>query len=235
MARGKERVRIPVVLTPDEVTRILAHMRDPHGLVAGVLYGGGLRLTEGVSLRFKDVDFHYRQLSIRDSKGRKDRVTVLPDSLGDALRAQLDRVRLTHQRDVERGFPGCSLPHALARKYPSAPFELAWQYVFPSRRWARDPRSGILLRHHMYPQTFSRVFKSAVREAGIHKHVSAHTLRHSFATHLLERGADIRTVQELLSHRDVRTTMIYTHVLERGGRGVRSPLDVHESRVAYAA
>ena len=235
VTRGKERVRVPVVLSPDEVVRLLAHMREREALIASILYGAGLRLRECLSLRVKDVDFHYRQLTIRDGKGRKDRVTVLPDAVVTPLRDQLERVRLVRARDVERGFLGVSLPDALARKFPGAPRELAWQYVFPSRTWARDPRSGRVLRHHAYPDSFSRALKRGVREAGIHKHVSAHTLRHSFATHLLERGADIRTVQELLGHANVKTTMIYTHVLERGGRGVRSPLDVREPRLAYAA
>ncbi len=214
---------------------MLLHMAERQALLASILYGAGLRLSEGIGLRFKDVDFHYRQLCIRDSKGRKDRVTALPDRVVDPLRAQLEQVRVLHRHDLERGFVGCSMPGALSRKFPRAPRELAWQYVFPSRRWARDPRTAALLRHHVYPQTFSRALKRAVREAGIHKHVSAHTLRHSFATHLLERGADIRTVQELLGHSNVKTTMIYTHVLERGGRAVRSPLDVREPRLRYAA
>jgi len=235
VVRAKERVRMPVVLSPDEVVRMLAHMREREALMASILYGAGLRLRECLSLRVKDVDFHYRQLTIRDAKGRKDRVTVLPDAVITPLRAQLERVRVIHARDLERGFLGVSLPDALARKFPGAPRELAWQYVFPSRAWARDPRSGRLLRHHAYPDSFSRALKRAVHEAGIHKHVSSHTLRHSFATHLLERGADIRTVQELLGHSNVKTTMIYPHVLERGGRGVRSPLDIREPRLAYAA
>ena len=235
VVRGRERVRMPVVLSPDEVVRLLAQMREPQRLVTELLYGSGLRLNEALRLRYKDVDLHYRQLIVRDAKGHKDRVTVLPDSSVASLKAQIERVRVIHARDLEREFLGCSVPHALARKYPRAPRELSWQYVFPSRGWARDPRTGRLLRHHCYPQTVGREIKRAAREAGIHKHISAHTLRHSFATHLLERGADIRTVQELLGHANVKTTMIYTHVLERGGRGVRSPLDVRESLLAYAA
>ncbi len=226
---------MPVVLTADEVARILAHMRDREGLIASLLYGSGLRLREGLSLRFKDVDFHYRQLTLRDAKGRKDRVTVLPDAVLEPHRRQLEWVQVLHTRDIERGFQGTSLPNALERKYPSAARELAWQYVFPSRTLVQDPRSNRKLRHHAYPDSFSRAFKRAARDAGIHKHISAHTLRHSFATHLLERGADIRTVQELLGHSDVKTTMIYTHVLNRGGRAVRSPLDVREERLRYAA
>jgi integron integrase len=236
-------LRHPEELGAAEVSAFLTHlavnaraqMSERYALIASLLYGSGLRVSEGLGLRYKDVDFHYRQLCIRDGKGRKDRVTVLPDTVVAPLRAQLERVRLLHRCDVERGFDGCSLPCALSRKYPNAARELAWQYVFPSRLWARDPRSGRRLRHHAYPQTSSRELKRAVREAGIHKHVSAHTLRHSFATHLLERGADIRTVQELLGHSNVKTTMIYTHVLERGGRGVRSPLDIRETHVGYAA
>lgn len=170
IVRGKERVRMPVVLTAEEVARILAHMRDREGLIASLLYGSGLRLREGLSLRFKDVDFHYRQLTLRDAKGRKDRVTVLPDAVIEPLRRQLEWVQVLHTRDIERGFLGTSLPNALERKYPSAARELAWQYVFPSRTLVQDPRSNRKLRHHAYPDSFSRAFKRAARDAGIHKH-----------------------------------------------------------------
>ena len=235
IVRGKERVRIPVVLTANEIRRIFALMRDREGLIASLLYRSGLHLREGLSTRFKDVDFHYRQITLRDAKGRKDRVTVLPDLVVEPLRRQRERVQVLHALDIENGFLGTSLPNALERKYPNAARELAWQYVFPPRTLVRDQRSNRRLRHHAYPDSFSREFKRAARDAGIHKHISAHTLRHSFATHLLERGADIRTVQELLGHSDVKTTMIYTHVLNRGGRAVRSPLDVREERARYAA
>ncbi|MFT5450492.1 MAG: integron integrase [Gammaproteobacteria bacterium] len=236
IVRGKERVRIPVVLASDKVMRILAHMREREGLIASLLYGSGLRLREGLSLRCKDVDFHSRQINLRDAKGRKDRVTVLPDSVVEPLRRQLERVRILHEHDIESEFFGTAPPNALERKYPKAERELAWQYLFPSRILVRDPRSDRKLRHRAYPDSFSCAFKRAARDAGLHKHISTHnTLRHSFATHLLERRADMCTAQELLEHSDVKTTMLHTHLLNRGGRAVRSPLDFREERLRYAA
>jgi len=225
LPRAKRREHEPVVLSPAETARVLALMRDPHRLMAQLMYGSGLRLRECVKLRVKDIDFHYRQVTVRHGKGGKDRVTVLPDALIPAVERQLERSRAIHEQDLREDFEGVSLPHALARKYPSAARELAWQYVFPSRRRVPDPRTGRVLRHHAHESGLQRDFRRALRAAGVHEHAGTHVLRHSFATHLLERGHDIRTVQELLGHRDVRTTMIYTHVIRRGGQGVRSPFD----------
>jgi integron integrase len=224
---AKRPVRIPTVLTEAEVARLLGCMTGSLKLMARLLYGSGLRQIECLSLRVKDLDFAYRQITVRDGKGGKDRVTMLPDNLAPALRAQLGRVRVLHRRDLSEGYGEVSLPHALARKYPRAGYEWGWQFVFPSAYRSADPENGVIRRHHVYPDTLGRAIKRAAREARIIKPVSSHTLRHSFATHLLDRGQDIRTVQELLGHSDVSTTMIYTHVLNRGGRGVTSPLDRH--------
>lgn len=225
VVRARKPERLPVVLSREEVQSLLAHIDGEKGLMAGLLYGAGLRLMECVRLRVKDVDFGMNQLVVRDGKGRKDRVTMLPQSHVDSLRRQIERVRRIHAEDLKRGFGEVHLPFALARKYPSAPRETAWQYVFPSTRLSRDPQSGNVMRHHKDEEALQRAVKNAVRSSGIEKPASCHSLRHSFATHLLESAYDIRTVQELLGHRDVRTTMIYTHVLNRGGQGVRSPLD----------
>ena len=225
LERAKRPVRVPAVLTREEVRRLLAGMRGSKWLMASLLYGAGLRLRECLKLRVKDVDFGYRQIVVRDGKGAKDRVTMLPASVVAPLQAHLERVRKLHERDVARGYGDVELPDALARKYPRAQYEWGWKFVFPSGKLAVDPRSGVIRRHHVYENFVIRGVKEAVRAAGIAKHVSCHTLRHSFATHLLEGGYDIRTVQELLGHADVSTTMIYTHVLNKGGRGVASPLD----------
>jgi integron integrase len=195
-------------------------------LMAALVYGGGLRLLECLRLRVKDIDFQYRQLLIRDAKGQKDRVTLLPQNLLEPLRNRLVRVRALHENDVREGYGCVYLPFALATKYPAAEREWAWQYVFPSTRRSGDPRSGIDRRHHAPEDALQRALRQAVQKACIIKPASVHTLRHSFATHLLESGYDIRTVQELLGHADVKTTMIYTHVLNRGGKGVVSPFDV---------
>jgi len=223
--RASKPRRLPVVLSRREVGRLLGELRGRNRLMASLLYGTGLRLMECVRLRVKDLDFELHQVLVRDGKGRKDRVTMLPDALADPLRAQLERVRELHRTDVRAGCARVWLPTALGRKFPGAGSALEWQWVFPAARRSIDPRSGLERRHHVSETSLQRAVKRAVRVAGIPKPASCHTLRHSFATHLLEDGYDIRTVQELLGHRNVQTTMIYTHVLNRRGLAVRSPLD----------
>lgn len=223
--RAKKPQRLPVVLTRDEVRAMLGQMQGTPWLMAALIYGGGLRLMECLRLRVKDVDFQYRQLVIRDAKGQKDRVTLLPQNLFESLRNHLVRVRTLHEADLREGYGCVHLPFALAEKYPAANRDWGWQYVFPSTRRSIDPRSGVERRHHAPEDSLQRGLRQAVRKAGIIKPASVHTLRHSFATHLLESGYDIRTVQELLGHADVKTTMIYTHVLNRGGKGVVSPFE----------
>ncbi len=225
MTRAKRPGRLPVVLTVEEVRRVLARIDGQQGLMADLLYGAGLRLLECVRLRVKDLDFEMRQITVRDGKGEKDRMTMLPQSVPEPLRAHLEKVKVLHAHDLEEGFGEVYLPYALDRKYPDASREWGWQYVFPAAGRSVDPRSGKERRHHVDEQTLQRAMKKAVRAAGLTKPASCHTLRHSFATHLLQSGYDIRTVQELLGHQDVATTMIYTHVLNRGGSGVISPLD----------
>lgn len=225
VVRAKKPSRLPVVLTVDEVQEILAKLDKTPWLIASLLYGTGMRLMEAVRLRIKDVDFERREITIRDGKGQKDRMTVLPSRLVEPLRAQLQRTRRQHRDELQLGRGDVYLPDALARKYPKAPWEWGWQYVFPAEGLSTDPRSGSVRRHHFNEQRLQRAFKRAVQATGMVKLATPHTLRHSFATHLLESGQDIRTVQELLGHADVKTTMIYTHVLNRGGLAVLSPLD----------
>lgn len=223
--RAKKPQHLPVVFTREEVRALLAQLDGTLWLMAMLTYGAGLRLLECLRLRVKDVDFEYRQILIRDAKGHKDRITMLPKTLIEPLRTHLLKVKQLHESDLHAGYGNVHLPFALATKYPSADREWGWQYVFPSSRRSMDPRSGVERRHHAPEDALQRAIKRAIRKANIVKPGCVHTLRHSFATHLLESGYDIRTVQELLGHADVKTTMIYTHVLNRGGRGVVSPAD----------
>jgi integron integrase len=223
--RAKKPQRLPVVLTREEVTALLGEMSGTHWLMASLLYGTGMRLMECVRLRVQDVDFGRNEILVRNGKGGKDRRTMLPRTLTEPLRAQLCEARRLHERDEAAGFGRAWLPGALARKYPDAAIEWGWQYVFPASVRSLDPRDGTERRHHLDESSLQRAVKSARARAGIAKPATCHTLRHSFATHLLETGHDLRTIQELLGHSDVKTTQIYTHVLNRGGHGVASPLD----------
>lgn len=225
IVRAKTSEHVPVVLSRDEVARILGFMTGTEWLVCSLLYGSGMRLTECLQLRVKDVGFDYKEVVVRSGKGQKDRVTVLPERLIPPLRDQLERVRVLFDADRAANRGGATLPSALDRKYPDAPTSWAWQYVFPARGLCRDRESGRWVRHHVHQRHIQRAMQAAVRQSGVAQPASCHTLRHCFATHLLESGQDIRTVQELLGHADLNTTMIYTHVLQRGGRGVVSPLD----------
>ncbi|MDO5506389.1 MAG: integron integrase [Pseudoxanthomonas suwonensis] len=225
VVRARGRRRLPVVLSREEVTRLLLGMPEAHRIQASLLYGTGMRVLECLRLRVKDVDFGRMEITVRDGKGGKDRRVPLPMRLQDALRQQVDVALLVHESDLSEGFGAVWLPHALARKYPGAAREPGWQWVFPAAARSRDPASRHVGRHHVGAGALQRAIKQARGRAGLHKPVTCHTLRHCFATHLLEAGADIRTVQELLGHSHVTTTQIYTHVLGRGAGGVLSPLD----------
>jgi integron integrase len=222
--RARERRRLPVVLGREEVRRLLRKLHGTERLVAALLYGAGLRLMEALELRVKDIDFEYTQIHLRDTKEKRDRLTMLPERLVPALRRQLDRAHNLHEADLARGLGSVEIPRAFATKLPGAAREWRWQWVFPATRHYTDRRSGVRRRHHLHETVIQRAVRRAVREAGLSKRATCHTLRHSFATHLLEDGYDIRTVQELLGHRSVKTTMIYTHVLRRGF-SIRSPVD----------
>ena len=225
VVRAKRTKRLPVVFTRQEIRALLAQFDGTRWLIFSLMYGCGFRIIECLRLRVKDIDYHYKQIVIRDAKGGKDRVTLLPESLIEPLRNHLVRVKELHEQDLASGFGCVYLPYALERKYPKACREWSWQFLFPANKIAADPRTGIRRRHHVYKQTLQRHLKRAIYHAGIVKPASSHTLRHSFATHLLEDGYDIRTVQELLGHKDVKTTQIYTHVMGKGCNGVKSPLE----------
>ena len=223
--RSKRPRRLPTVLSPPEVQALFAQLNGRAALMIHLMYGTGMRVMECVRLRIMDLDFDYRNIVVRMGKGAKDRSVPMPDKLRSQLKEQVKQVAAQHTQDLEAGFGSVFLPDALARKYPNADRELRWQYLFPATRIAQDPRSGEMRRHHIHQSVVQKQVKSAARNAGITKRVTSHTLRHSFATHLLESGKDIRVIQELLGHADVSTTMIYTHVIQRGGQGVQSPLD----------
>lgn len=223
--RAKQSQRIPVVFSRDEVRGILSVLENPYKLIGGLLYGSGMRISEVMRLRVKDVNFDYKSIVVRDGKGAKDRVTVLPDRVVKALKYHIFKRRKLHEFDLQEGFGEVYMPKALSKKYPSEVKSFHWQYVFEAARRSIDPRSGHEMRHHLSPRSMQRAIKRAMRQLNIEKLASCHTLRHSFATHLLEQGYDIRTVQELLGHNDVKTTQIYPHVLKCSGLGVNSPLD----------
>jgi len=226
VTRAKRSQKLPVVFTTQEIKAIFAHLEGNKWLMANLLYGAGLRLQECLQLRVKDIDFGYNQIVVRNGKGQKDRVTMLPNCVTNRLQQHLQAVQAIHQNDLKKGFGEVYLPYALARKYKNANKEWAWQYVFPSQSLSKDTRSQKTRRHHIHESIIQKALKRAIRMAQIHKPGSCHSLRHSFATHLLESGYDIRTIQDLLGHKDVSTTMIYTHVLNKGGKGVQSPVDM---------
>ncbi|MBW2154157.1 MAG: integron integrase [Deltaproteobacteria bacterium] len=223
--RAPKRINLPVVLTREETARIITLMTGVHQLVVKLLYGSGLRIIECLRLRVHDIDFEMKALVVRNGKGAKDRITTFPATLVEPLKSHLKRVKLIHEKDLNDGYGEVYLPHALARKYPKASKQWQWQYVFPAGRISTEPKTGVQRRHHLDPSPINKAIASAARQAGIDKRVTAHTFRHSFATHLLQRGTDIRTIQSLLGHKDISTTMIYTHVLRQGGEGIVSPLD----------
>jgi len=222
---AKRSTHLPTVLTPTEVRNVLQYVEDTTGLIARLLYGSGMRLQECLRLRVKDIDFGNHRIIVRSAKGANDRSTLLPETLIEPLRFQLKTTQLIHQKDLKEGYGETLLPFALSKKYHNAGKEWVWQYVFPASQRSTDPESGVVRRHHLHPSAVQKAVRRAAQKAGLDKRVTPHTFRHSFATHLLEAGYDIRTVQELLGHKDVKTTMIYTHVLNRGPKAVRSPLD----------
>lgn len=223
--RSSKKQRLPIVMNKEETQRVLSGMNGTTQLMAKLLYGGGLRLMECIRLRVKDIDFEINEIRVHSGKGDKDRLVPLPKSIKPSLKIHLERIKLIHEDDLSKGCGEVYLPNALDRKYPRAGKEWGWQYVFPSSKLSHDPRKKVIRRHHMDPSTLDKAIKRAVKLAGITKHVTSHTFRHSFATHLLQTGTDIRTIQSLLGHNDLSTTMIYTHVLRQGGQGVKSPLD----------
>jgi integron integrase len=226
VVRAKKPVRLPVVLTREEVIAVLSRLHGPNWIAGSLMYGAGLRLLECLQLRVKDIDFGYRQIVVREGKGGKDRITMLPSAAEGSMKLHLEEVKIQHEKDLKGGAGYVTLPGGLERKYPDANRQWIWQWVFPATRHFKDPASGRLFRHHLHETVLQKAVKEAAARAGLTKRITCHTLRHSFATHLLEEGYDIRTIQELLGHRDVTTTMIYTHVLNRGGKCVRSPLDL---------
>lgn len=230
IVRAKHPVRLPVVLSQDEVAEILRRIHGISWIIGSLMYGSGMRLLECHRLRVKDIDLRRLEVTVRDGKGRKDRITIFPKKLVEPLSAHLERTKRQHQQDLRMGSGSVALPYALERKYPNAAWEWSWQWVFPARRQYVDRETGQRRRHHLHQSVFQRAMKEAVRSACISKPATSHTLRHCFATHLLEDGYDIRTIQELMGHQDVSTTMVYLHVLNRGGLGVRSPLDVTLSK-----
>ena len=225
VVRAKRPKYLPVVLSPNEVKTMIRAMDGTYQLMAKILYGSGLRLMELLRLRVQDVNFDYEQIVVRSGKGNKDRVTVLPANVMSDIKEQLKLTRLLHNKDLQEGYGEVYLPFALERKYPNAAKEWIWQYIFPSSKRSMDPETNVIRRHHIYHQNFTRAIKKAAYDIGINKRVTSHTFRHCFATHMLENGYDIRTVQELLGHKDVKTTQIYTHVMKKGASGVKSPLE----------
>lgn len=223
--RSNKKIHVPVVMTREETSKVIRMMEGTTQIVAKLMYGSGLRISETIRLRVQDMDYKMKTITVRSGKGAKDRVTTFPSSIIPFLQNHLAKVKAIHESDLEKRYGEVYMPYALARKYPNAAREWGWQYVFPARNLSTDPRSGVIRRHHIDPSVINKAIKVAVRKAGLTKRISAHTFRHSFATHLLQRGTDIRTIQALLGHSDVSTTMIYTHVLQQGGQGVPSPLD----------
>ena len=223
--RANKKIHVPVVMTREETSKVIKMMGGTTQIAAKLMYGSGLRISETIRLRVQDIDYKMKTITVRSGKGAKDRITTFPSSIMPFLQNHLAKVKAIHESDLERGYGEVYMPYALARKYPNGAREWGWQYVFPARDLSTDPRSGAIRRRHIDPSVINKAIKVAVRKAGLTKRISAHTFRHSFATHLLQRGTDIRTIQALLGHTDVSTTMIYTHVLQHGGQGVTSPLD----------